>query len=235
MTVIEAQAEIEAHLKNYLREPIVTVALAQLGASQMITGQYLVGPDGTVTLGMYGNVSVVGQTLEQAKYTIEAHLSQYLEDPEISITVFAFNSKSYYIVLQGAGLGDGVYRFPITGNETVLDAISQINGLNQVSSKRIWIARPTSELGQVQILPVDYFAITEQAATHSNYQVLPGDRVFIAEDKLVAFDTQLGKLLSPFERIMGFSLLGAETATRFSGRVLRGGGNPQGFGSGGGF
>lgn len=233
MTVIEAQAEIEAHLKNYLREPIVTVALAQLGASQMITGQYLVGPDGTVTLGMYGNVSVVGQTLEQAKYTIEAHLSQYLEDPEISITVFAFNSKSYYIVLQGAGLGDGVYRFPITGNETVLDAISQINGLNQVSSKRIWIARPTSELGQVQILPVDYFAITEQAATHSNYQVLPGDRVFIAEDKLVAFDTQLGKLLSPFERIMGFSLLGAETATRFSGRVLRGGGNPQGFGGGG--
>jgi hypothetical protein len=27
---------------------------------------------------------------------------------------------------------------------------------------------------------------------------------------------------------MGFSLLGAGTATRFSGHVLRGGGNPQG-------
>ena len=234
LTVPEAQAAIEAHLKEFLREPLVTVALAQLAASQIVTGQYLVGPDGTVTLGSYGSISVVGQTLEQAKYTIEAHLSQYLEEPEISISVFAFNSKSYYVVMQGAGLGDGVYRFPITGNETVLDAISQINGLNQVSSKRIWIARPTRELGQVQILPVDYFAITEQAATHSNYQVLPGDRVFIAEDKMVAFDTQLGKLLSPFERIMGFSLLGAQTVTRFSGPVLKGGGNPNGFGSGGG-
>jgi hypothetical protein len=48
----------------------------------------------------------------------------------------------------------------------------------------------------------------------------------------VAFDTHLAKLLAPLERAMGFSLLGAGTATRFSGKVLQGGGNPQGFGGG---
>lgn len=225
LTVEEAQVAIETHLKSFLREPQVTVSLAQLGAAQQLTGQFIVGPDGTVTLGNYGSVLVVGQTLEQAKGTIEAFLARFLEDPQISLRVSAYNSKVYYVILQGAGLGDGVYRFPITGNETVLDAIAQINGLDQVSSKRIWIARPTSELGQVQIMPVDWFAITEQAATNSNYQVLPGDRVFIAEDKMVAFDTQLGKLLAPFERAMGFTLLGVGTATRLSGPVLKGGGN----------
>lgn len=232
LTVEEAQEKIATHLENYLKEPLVTVALAQLGLGQQVSGQYLVGPDGTITLGSYGSVNVVGQTLDQAKLTIEAFLSRELEDPRISINMFAYNSKVYYVVLQGAGLGDGVYRFPITGNETVLDAIAQINGLNQVSSKRIWIARPTNALGEVQILPVDWFAITEQAATNSNYQVLPGDRVFIAEDKMVAFDTKLGKLLSPFERIMGFTLLGTGTATRLSGQVLKGGGNPSQFGTG---
>ena len=47
-----------------------------------------------------------------------------------------------------------------------------------------------------------------------------------AANVMVAFDNNLGKLLAPFERLMGFSLLGAGTATRFSGPVLQGGGNP---------
>jgi hypothetical protein len=63
---------------------------------------------------------------------------------------------------------------------------------------------------------------------------MPGDRVFVAEDKMVALDTGLGKLLAPFERAMGFTLLGTNTATRLSGKVLKGGGNPSG-GFGGSF
>lgn len=59
----------------------------------------------------------------------------------------------------------------------------------------------------------------------TNYQLMPGDRVYVAEDKWVAFDTKVGKILSPFERMLGFSTLGADTATRFSGKVLRGGGD----------
>jgi polysaccharide export outer membrane protein len=118
----------------------------------------------------------------------------------------------------------------VTGNETVLDAIAQIQGLEQVSSKKIWIARPTRDTQRVQILPVDWFAVTEQGTPHTNYQILPGDRVFIAEDKLVAFDTQIAKLTAPLERIMGFVLLGTGTATRLSGPVLRGGGNPNNSG-----
>jgi hypothetical protein len=56
----------------------------------------------------------------------------------------------------------------------------------------------------------------------------------VAEDKMVALDTGLGKLLAPFERAMGFTLLGTNTATRLSGKVLKGGGNPSG-GFGGSF
>lgn len=227
LTVEQAEKDIHAHLKRFLKEPQVAVALAELGASQRVVGQYLVGPDGTVTLGSYGNVSVVGRSVEEAKSAIEQHLSRYLENPVVSLNVFAFNSKTYYVILQGAGLGDAVYRFPVTGNETVLDAISQINGLEAVSSKRIWIARP-NECGELQTLPVDWLAVTQCGDPHSNYQLLPGDRLFVSEDKLVAFDNKLAKVIAPFERVMGFSLLGVGTATRFSGPVLRGGGNPNG-------
>ncbi|MGE0759542.1 MAG: hypothetical protein AB7O38_21165, partial [Pirellulaceae bacterium] len=77
-----------------------------------------------------------------------------------------------------------------------------------------------------------WYAITEQGSAGTNFQVFPGDRVFVAEDGMVAFDNRLAKLLAPLERTMGFILLGTGTVTRLSGPVLRGGGNPQAFGSG---
>lgn len=227
MNVEQVKVAITDHLKEYLKDPKISVSLAQLAASQNIFGQFLVGPDGTITLGSYGQISVVGKTLNQAKADVEGFLTQHLEEPEVSLNVFSYNSKVYYIVLEGAGLGDGVYRFPITGNETVLDAIAQIQGLEQVSSKKIWIARPSHDNHNAKILPVDWFALTQRGSAETNYQILPGDRVFIAEDKLVAFDTQIAKLTAPLERIMGFALLGTGTVTRLSGSVLRGGGNPN--------
>jgi protein involved in polysaccharide export with SLBB domain len=226
MSTEEAQAAISAHLKTFLREPEVSVALAELSAAQQLVGEFLVGPDGTVTLGSYGSVPVVGLTIPQAKEVIEKHLGGFLESPVISINVYAYNSKVFYVIMQGGGMGDGIYRMSLTGNETVLDALSQVNGLEQVSSKKIWIARPTRDSNHVHILPVDYLAITEHASATSNYQILPGDRVFVAEDKLVAFDSQLAKILTPLERLMGFTLLGTATTTRLSGHVLKGGGNP---------
>jgi len=98
---------------------------------------------------------------------------------------------------------------PSTGNDTVLDALSAINGLSQVSSAQIWIARPApGGFGCEQILPVDYAAIAKGGATATNYQIMPGDRLFIAEDNLVAFNSYLGKLTAPVERMLGIASLG---------------------------
>ncbi len=184
-------------------------------------------------MGTFGSVSVVGKTLAEAKWAIESHLSRELEQPEVAVDVFAYNSKVYYVVFQGAGTGDAIYKFPITGNETVLDAMTGIGGFEYVSSQRMWIARPTPDGGNVQILPVDWEAITAQGAVATNYQLMPGDRVFIAENQMIAFDTGLAQLLAPFERVMGFSTLGVNTVTRFSGKVLTGGGMAGFWGGGG--
>jgi polysaccharide export outer membrane protein len=171
----------------------------------------------------------VGRTKAEAKEVIEAHLAQYLEDPEVSVDVLGYNSKLYYVITQGAGLGDGVQSFPCTGNETVLDALAQVNGLTQASSKKIWIARPgRNHHGCHQVLPVDWDGITKLGAEDTNFQVLPGDRIYVAEDELVAFDNHIAKITAPFERIFGFVILGTETVTRLSGNVLGGGGNPIG-------
>ena len=220
-TVSQASKSIEAHLKTMLRGPRVTLSLRNVNGIQRISGEHLVGPDGTVTLGRYGSVQVVGLTLAEAQRTLSEFLAPYFHEPEVSISVYSFNSKVYYVVTQGGGLGDGLARLPYTGNETVMDAVSQINGLSQVSSTRIWIARPGKDSrGENQILPVDWLGITQRGEVDTNYQLLPGDRLYIAHDRMVAFDERLGKFTAPLERIFGFTLLGTTTASRLSGRVL---------------
>ena len=66
-------------------------------------------------------------------------------------------------------------------------------------------------IGCDQVMPVDWVAITKGGSTTTNYQILPGDRIFVAEDHLIAFDTGLGKLLAPAEHVLGFTLLGTQT------------------------
>ncbi len=210
MTLDEAAEAIYKQLSRTLKQPQVSVVLAASAGLQQVGGQHRVGPDGTINLGIYGSVFVTGMTVEEARQAIETHLSKYLESPQVSVDIYAYNSKVYYIISQGAGLGDRLLRLPITGNETVLDAIAQTNGLSQVSSKKIWIARPTPN-GCDQILPVSWDAITRGATTATNYQILPGDRVYIAEDKLIAFNTFMNKLFSPAERLFGFTTLGVES------------------------
>ena len=161
LTTDKAQAEIRRRLSQYIDNPVVSVSLASASGAQQISGEHLVGPDGRVNLATYGQVYVAGLTLEQARDAIQKHLSNYLEDPQVAVDVFAYNSKTYYVITQGAGQGDDVAQFPITGNETVLDAIAHLGGMSQLSSHKIFIARPAPNgVGCEQILPVNWAEIS---------------------------------------------------------------------------
>jgi len=216
MTIEEIEQTITADLKQVLARPDVSVQLARSAGTQPVTGQYLVGPDGSVNLRRYGLVNVAGKTVGEAKVAMQKHLSQYFDSPNVSVNVVSYNSKVYYIVTEGANLGDNVVRVPITGKETVLDAISTIGGLSQLSSKDIWIARPNpANSGCEQILPIDWDAITRGASSSTNYQIMPGDRVFIAENSTVALTNLVTILTGPFERIAGVTSLGVSTIRNF--------------------
>ena len=198
---------------------------------QPVSGPFQVRLDGTVGLGFWGSVPVSGLTLEQAADSIRAHLIRQetlkrLNTSADSITVIvdvlAYNSKRYYVITDsgGQGAGEQVVAFPITGSETVMDAIANIGGLSDVSSRRnIWVARRTPHPGQPwQILPVDWVGMTQHGNTFTNYQVMPGDRIYVKAQRLVAIDRTLARVISPIERMFGITLLGASAVNNISGR-----------------
>ncbi len=74
MTIDEIRATLNKWLLQWLREPAASVQLVRVSGAQPVTGQYLVGPDGTINLRQYGVVRVAGKTVTEARVAIQNHL-----------------------------------------------------------------------------------------------------------------------------------------------------------------
>jgi polysaccharide biosynthesis/export protein len=221
MTTAEAAAVIVRALRSVLRNPQVTVQLARSASAQNISRDYAVAPDGVIQLSSFGAVHLAGKTVTEARLAIQDHLAQYFDSSRVGVQVVGFNSQNYYVIVAGAMMEEVTQRFPITGNETVLDAIGQIKELSRVSSKTMWIARPApGGSGQEQILPVDWRAIAAGGETKTNYQILPGDRLYIVDDSLVAMDNCIGFFTNPIARLLNTGSLATSTvkSTQTTGR-----------------
>ncbi|NQT40371.1 MAG: polysaccharide biosynthesis/export family protein [Planctomycetes bacterium] len=190
-TVKQARRLIADQLKPILRRPKISVRLLRTSGLQPIgppNNQYMVGPDGTINLDMYGTVHIAGKTLTEAELVIEKHLAQFLDGPVVSLKV-SHNSKVYYIITQGTDLGDNVVRVPITGKATVRKAIRQVvdkpyrSDEKKMRELKIWLARPApGNVGCEQVLEVDGDDIARGEAAGTNYQLMPGDRVYIMQE-----------------------------------------------------
>jgi polysaccharide export outer membrane protein len=212
-------------LPPYVVEPpdllLIQASTAVTLKLQIIEGQHLVAPDGTVNLGIYGKIYVAGLTVEQVADAVAMRLKEKITGltlsleqikSELQVDVLSYNSKYYYVITDGGGYGQQVYPSLITGNETVLDALARVNGLPAVASKKkIWLARATRPGEPPKILPVDWCGITKRAEAATNYQVFPGDRIYVDSDPWIKGDTWLAKRLSPVLRGFGATLLGAST------------------------
>jgi polysaccharide export outer membrane protein len=212
-------------LPPYVVEPpdmlLIQASTAVTLNLQIIEGQHLVAPDGTVNLGIYGKIYVAGMTVEQVTDAVAIRLKEKVTGlnlsieqikSELQVDVLSYNSKYFYVITDGGGYGQQVYPFLITGNETVLDALAKVNGLPAVASKKkVWLARATRAGQPPKIMPVDWRGITQCGESATNYQVFPGDRIYVDSDPWIKGDTWLAKRLSPVLRGFGATLLGAST------------------------
>lgn len=223
-------------MPEYIVEPpdLLRVEVLEALPGRPIEGERLVRPDGTITLGFYGDVYVAGQTLSEVKTKIIIHLRKFIkdevlgtvkQDPDdptkmipvpmeendrVYVDVAAYNSKVYYVEGDVGAPG----RLPITGNETVLDAINYAGGLSPTAAvQNIRLVRPTpTDASHPTILPVNYAAIVQGGDTTTNYQLMPGDRLFVYRDPIVRTTVFLDRLAAPFNTVLSSILTYSFTA-----------------------
>lgn len=172
-------------LPQYIVEPsdVLYVEPAKFDSPVRLPGDQPVQPDGTIELGQYGRLQVVGKTIEQIQR--EVQLIVETAEPKagpIVVRLVSWDSKEFYVL--GEVNSPGVYHFD--GNETVLDAIVAAGGLtNSANKDRIVLTRPSHPESCRIVLPICYDQIVQLGDTSTNYQLMPGDRVFVGSTTLL--------------------------------------------------
>lgn len=216
-------------MPEYVVEPpdLILVEVLEALPGRPVSGERLVKPDGKISLGFYGEVFVAGLTTEEIKEKIVLHLRKYLPDEVLGLTeidpkdgsfkeidpresnrvfvdVTAYNSKFYYV--QGDVAAPG--KMPITGNETVLDAINYAGGLIPTASQQnIRLVRPAPPGACCeQVLPINLAAIVSSGDPTTNYQIMPGDRIVIYRDPLIRATLALDKAIAPVQTLLNTGL-----------------------------
>jgi polysaccharide biosynthesis/export protein len=225
----------KVNMPDYVVEApdLILVEVLEAYPGRPITGERLVRPDGKISLQWYGDLYVAGLTVDQIKEKIVIHLRQYLTDLALGLTrynektgqyedvepaksnrvfvdVAAYNSKVYYV--QGDVGSPG--RLPITGNETVLDAITFAGGLlPTAATQNIRLVRPAPPGACCeQVLPVNISAIINVGDSTTNYQIMPGDRLVVYRDPIVRTTIFVDRLASPFSTVLNSILQYSFTA-----------------------
>ena len=138
---------------------------------------------------------------------------------EVNVDVIAYNSKVYYVITDGGGYGQQVYRLPITGSETVLDAVGQIGGLPPVSSKKkIRVARATWDIRTpMRCCRSTGSPSASVARRPPTTRLPPATASSSSPTRSIRTDSFLSKLFSPVQRTLGVTLLGAATVNSIKG------------------
>ncbi len=142
-----------------------------------LPGDQPILPDGTINLGKYGQLLVAGKTVAEVEGMVKAAvLAQTKDAGFISVRLVSRQSKVYYVLGEVNAPG----AFPISGRETVLDAIIAAGGLTDRASRgNIILTRPSKPDQCRTVLPVCYKHIVQLGDTTTNYQIAPGDRVYV--------------------------------------------------------
>ena len=113
---------------------------------------------------------------EEARVALERRIIESILSNEISVRLVTWDSKKIYVLGEVNSPGS----FDYDGTHTVLDALIDAGGLTSSANEhKIIVARPTTCNSCRIVMTICYDQIVQLGDTTSNYQLMPGDRVFV--------------------------------------------------------
>ena len=138
-----------------------------------ISGPLVIRPDGRISLPLVGDLPAAGSTPMALASAIADHLKKFINDPSVTVTVTAVNSRK--IFFSGEVVRNGP--IPLTREMTMLQAISEAGGLTPYANKRkIYILR--GEQGKQVKIPFDYNKALKQG-NQQGVVLIPGDTIVV--------------------------------------------------------
>ena len=135
-----------------------------------VSGQFLVRPDGRISVPLIGDVTATGHTPEQLEKDIADRLAKFIKDPQVNVGILSVGSKKYFILGEVNKPG----AFPLVVPTNVLEALVNAGGFRDFANQtKILILRGDKHF------TFNYKQVTHGKKPEQNILLEPGDKIIV--------------------------------------------------------
>jgi polysaccharide biosynthesis/export protein len=149
----------------------------------------LIGTNGDVTLPLIGRVKAGGLTVEQLEMELTTRFKEFIQEPQISVTVTEFRSQPVSVF--GAVTKPGVVQ--LRGRQTLYEVLSMAGGPRDTAGSILTVTRPRQSgkiplpgarldpTGQFSSVELNVQEILEGKNPAANIEIKPNDTISVSE------------------------------------------------------
>ncbi len=143
--------------------------------------QVQVRPDGRITTPLITDMPAVGKTPSMLAQDVKLQLSQYIQDPIVSVIVNKF-AGTFSQQVRVVGATEKPASIPFRANMTLLDAMIAVGGLSEYAAgNRARLIRFDRDTGKQKEYALRIADLLKKGTSKANVQLMPGDVIIIPE------------------------------------------------------
>ena len=147
----------------------------ELGASVQVR------PDGRITTPLITDMPAVGKTPSMLAEDIKLQLSQYIQEPLVSVIVNKF-AGTFSQQVRVVGATEKPASIPYRANMSLLDAMIAVGGLSEYAAgNKARLIRFDKETGQQKEYALRLGDLLKKGESRANVMLMPGDVIIIPE------------------------------------------------------
>ncbi len=180
-------------LDAYVLAPEDTVSVHVVNMDEIGTAPFVIDMRGNITIPSVGRVHAAGLTAEQLETAIGDRVKEYLQNPDVTVSVTQYRSQP--VSLLGEVTTPGVQQ--VHGETTLFEVLSAAGGLKPEAGKNIKITRRKDQgpiplpnaapdaSGQFFVAEVSARDVMEAKLPQENIQVKPYDVITVPKADMV--------------------------------------------------
>ncbi len=160
-----------------------------------LTREVTVRPDGRISMPIVGDIDVVGMTLVEFRDVLTKKFTEYVWNPQVSISVRQFGGRKFVIL--GEVRGPGVYRFQ--QDISLIEGIALAGGFAPNAKRgRVMVIRGDIRRDpQVKIITANMENVLRKGMLSENLTLMPNDIVYVTKDFLGDYRDVIDNIITP--------------------------------------
>ncbi|QDM41863.1 polysaccharide export protein [Altererythrobacter sp. TH136] len=167
--------------EDYVIGPLDELTIKVWRNPELSAEKIQVRPDGRITTPLVNDMPAVGKTPAMLSQDIKLQLSQYIEDPLVSVIVTDF-AGTFSQQIRVIGATEKPASIPFRANMTVLDAMIAVGGLSEFAAgNRAKLIRFDKQVGRQREYALRLGDLLKKGESEANVMLQPGDVIIIPE------------------------------------------------------